>query len=91
MPGNRDEETFDGSFLLHEPYPSNMKEAPRYYAEYLPAHVTPLPKEEWPEVYRAQAAKYTTDQVVCYCNTCYSGPKEVGVDIHHLAQLLFPV
>ena len=76
MEHNRDEEEFDGSFRLHDPFPNNMKEAPAYYAQYLPAYVTPLPKEEWQGYYEEQAKKYTTDEVVGYCNTCVTGAQE---------------
>ena len=89
MPHNRDEETFDGSFLLHPPYPQNMEEAPKYYAQYLPSHVTPMPEEEWIQVYRTQAAKYETECVVTYCNSCRNGLKEAGVSVFHLAELIF--
>ena len=58
MEHNRDEEEFDGSFRLHAPYPQNMQEAPRYFAEYLPAMVTPVPKEEWTERFREHALSY---------------------------------
>ena len=89
MPHNRDEEEYDGSFRLHEPYPSNMELAPKYFAEYLPPLTIPMPQEDWPETYRRQAEKYTTEKVVGYCNTCVNGVKEAGVDVYHLAQLLF--
>ena len=87
---NRDEADFDGSFLLHDPFPQNMREAPRYFAQYLPAHVTPLPREAWPEVYRAQVARYAGQPVVGYCNTCVRGAREGGAEAYHLAELLFP-
>lgn len=89
MEGGRDEEEFDGSFKLHAPYPQNMKEAPHYFAEYLPEHLTILPQEEWDNVYKEQAKKYTTDRVVTYCNTCYQGAKAGGADAFHLATLIF--
>ena len=89
MKDNRDGEMYDGSFLLHEPYPQNMRDAPKYFAEYLPPYTTPMPKEQWPEVYRKQAEKYTTEAVLGYCNTCCASLKEVGVQVYHLAELIF--
>ena len=90
LEANRDAADFDGSFLLHDPYPQNVVEAPQYYGEYLPQHVTVMPEEQWPEVFRAQAAKYTTPRVACYCNTCVSGARQGGADALHLAELIFP-
>lgn len=89
MPRNRDEEEFDGSFRFHEPYPQNMKEAPKYFAEYLPRYVTPLPEEAWPARFREHAAQYATKRVACYCTTCVSGAREGGAEALHLAELAF--
>ena len=33
LEANRDAADFDGSFLLHDPYPQNLQEAPKYFAE----------------------------------------------------------
>lgn len=88
-PPNRDEADYDGSFLLHEPYPQNLQEAPKYFAEYLPQHVTVMPKEEWPLYFKARAEKLPTDKVVTYCNVCTSSLKEAGAEAKHLAELLF--
>ena len=90
MPHNRDEETYDGNFLLHPPFPQNMEEAPKNYRDYVPQHVTVLPKEEWINVYKAQAAKYEVEPVVTYCNSCRNGLKEAGVSVHHIAEMIFP-
>lgn len=89
MPMNRDEETYDGAFLLHAPYPRNVAEAPRYFGEYLPGHVTPLPENQWPDFLTAHAKKYGTKRVVCYCNTCVTGARQGGAEALHLAELLF--
>ncbi len=93
MEENRDKAAFDGSFLLHDPYPQNMEEAPSYFADYLPPHLSPMPEEEWPRIYREQVARYTTEEVVTYCNTCCRGAREGDVEkqhqIHHLAELIF--
>ena len=88
MEHNRDEEEFDGSFRLHAPYPQNMQEAPRYFAEYLPQYVTVLPESEWPERFAAQAARYATPRTVCYCTTCTRGARQGGANAVHLAELL---
>ena len=89
LEANRDAADFDGSFLLHDPYPQNMEEAPRYFRDYLPAHLNVLPEARWGEVYLAQAAKYRTDRVACYCNTCCAGAREGGANAAHLAELIF--
>ena len=89
MPHNRDEETYDGNFLLHPPFPQNVAEAPKYYGEYLPQYVTVMPKEEWIQVYKEQAAKYETEPVVTYCNSCRNGLKEAGVSVYHIAEMIF--
>ncbi|MDO4460495.1 MAG: hypothetical protein Q4C42_10565 [Clostridia bacterium] len=90
MENNRDEEDYDGSFRLHNPYPQNQKEAPKYFKDYLPNYVTPMPEEEWINEFRKHAELYTTDKVVCYCNTCTTGAKQGGANAVHLAELIFP-
>lgn len=89
MPRNRDEEEFDGSFRLHEPYPQNMKEAPRYFAAYLPQYVTPVPEAQWPALFREHAASYATRRVACYCSTCTTAAREGGAVAVHMAELAF--
>ncbi len=89
MKNNRDLETFDGNFLLHEPYPINVKEAPKYYGIYLPSYVTVRDEKEWPDIMKAHAAMYTTNRVACYCNTCTMGARTGGADAYHIAQLMF--
>ena len=89
MPMNRDEETYDGTFLLHAPYPQSIREAPRYFGEIVPRFATPMPEAEWHGVLEAHAKAYTTRRVVGYCNTCVTGARQGGADAVHLAQLLF--
>ena len=90
LEANRDMADFDGSFLLHDPYPQNVREAPSYFAGYLPSHVTPLPREAWPGVYGAHVRQYHGRVAVGYCNTCVRGAREGGAEAYHLAELLFP-
>ena len=89
LANNRDAADFDGSFLLHAPYPQNQAEAPRYFRDYLPAQLHILPEEQWPEYYRAHAAGYPEGRVACYCNTCYRGARNGGAEAFHLAEALF--
>lgn len=89
MPHNRDEESFDGRFMLRYPSAQISKEAPRYFTEYLPEHLTITPESEWDTVFKAHAKSYPTEKVVCYCNTCTSGAQRGGADAKHLASLLF--
>ena len=90
LPENRDAADFDGSFLLHAPYPQNVREAPRYFGEYLPGHLIPLPEEAYPEYFRERAARFGSGRVVCYCNTCTTALRQGGARAEHLAELLFP-
>ncbi len=90
MPGNRDEETYCGTFMLHDPFPQTLKYAPKYFGGYLPEHLTILPREEWPAYMHTHIAQYPTREIVGYCNTCVRDAREAGADIHHLAELLFP-
>ncbi len=89
MDSNRDLETYDGNFLFHDPYPINMKEAPKYFAEYLPEHVTVVPEEEWQHRFEEHARLYRTDRVACYCNTCTTAARKGGADALHLASIIF--
>ena len=88
-PPSRDEADYDGSFLLHAPYPQCVKEAPKYFSEYLPEYVTVMPKEEWPTVYAKRAEELPSKDVVTYCNVCTSSLAEAGANAKHLAELLF--
>ena len=90
MEHNRDEETFDGSFLFHEPPAVNVREAPKYFRDTLPPYLTPLPKEQWADAFREHAKLYRTDRVVCYCNVCTQSARDGGADAYHLAELVFP-
>lgn len=89
MENNRDQETYDGSFLFHPAYPNNIELAPKYYKEYLTPFITPVPQAQWKEKLREHAALYDSEKVVCYCNVCTSGAKEGGADARHLAELIF--
>ena len=90
MPFNRDEETYCGTFMLHEPFPQALKYAPRYFGEYLPGHLTILPEEKWPAYLQAHISRYRTPEIVGYCNTCVKDARAAGAGIFHLAELLFP-
>ena len=87
---NRDEADFDGSFLLHDPYPQNIAEAPHYFRDYLPAYVTAMPENMRSAYYRRRVSELPDSRVVCYCNTCTAGMRLGGADAIHLAELLFP-
>ncbi|MBO6158141.1 MAG: hypothetical protein J6P72_02625 [Firmicutes bacterium] len=87
---NRDEVIYDGSFLLHEAYPQNKKEAPDYFDKYLSDYIHVLPKEEWLATYQEEAAKITTERTAGYCNVCVTSLREGGANAHHLAEYAFP-
>ena len=89
MPVNRDEETYCGTFMLHDPFPQTLKFAPHYFGEYLPEHLTILPQEEWASYMQKHISEYPTREVVGYCNTCVKDAREAGAEIRHLAELLF--
>lgn len=88
-PPSRDEADYDGSFLLHEAYPQCVKEAPKYFVDYLKDYITVKPKEEWPAVYEKRVRELPCKDVVTYCNVCTSSLKEAGANAKHLAELLF--
>ena len=91
LPENRDECTYDGSFLFHAPSAQNVLEAPKYYRDELPKHLTLLPPEEWNNRIREQTAVYPTGiRIAGYCNTCVRSLKETGKDAVHLMELAFP-
>ena len=89
MEHNRDEEGFDGSFLLHAPYPQNVREAPRYFGEYLPRFTADVPASRHAQLFAQHAKLYRTKRVACCCNTCTTAAREGGADAHHLAELIF--
>jgi len=90
MPGNRDEEEYDGGFRYHLPKEAPLKDAPKYFGETLTPYLTLHDESEWTERFREHARLYQGHSVVCYCNTCTSSAKQGGADAYHLAELLFP-
>lgn len=89
MEHNRDEEFYDGPFLFHPAYPSNIEMAPEYFDKYLSRYISIVPKEQWHELFKEHIKAYTTDRVVCYCNVCTSAARDGGADARHLAELIF--
>lgn len=89
MDENRDEASFDGSYLLRDPYPNNMELAPKYYRDYMPKHVMVMNEEEQKVYFKKYAEKFGKEKVVCYCNTCTSGAQAGGADAYHLAEIIF--
>ena len=90
LPENRDETFYDGAFLFREPFPQNVKEAPKYYRDYLPAYLTVLPQEQWSERIRTYAETIPEGhRIAGYCNTCVKSLKDAGVDALHLMEFAF--
>jgi len=90
VPPCRDEADFDGAFLLRRPPERNEREAPGYFVDYLPAHLTVLPESAWKAVFKRRADVFGGMPVVTYCNTCQTGLEEGGADARHIASLMFP-
>lgn len=86
----RDEADYDGSFLLHAPYPQNQTEAPKYFLEYLPGQLNIMPEEKWQGYYEERARTFGDTPVVLYCNTCTTSLRQGGAKAVHIAELLFP-
>ena len=90
LPENRDETLYDGAFLFREPFPQNVKEAPKYYRDYLPAYLTVLPQEQWGERIRTYAETIPEGhRIAGYCNTCVKSLKDAGADALHLMEFAF--
>ncbi len=89
LPENRDETRYDGNFLFHEPYPQNIREAPNYFRDYLPEHLTIFPEDQWNQEIGKYAEALPAGQIAGYCNTCVKGLRDAGKDAVHLMELVF--
>jgi|GEM_PF-445770 len=89
MDHNKDDELYDGSFLFHPAYPSNIEMAPGYFKEYLQNYITIIPQEKWKGLFEEHARLYKTARIACYCNVCTSAAVEGGAEALHLAELIF--
>ncbi|MBR0442013.1 MAG: hypothetical protein IJK25_08775 [Firmicutes bacterium] len=82
--------TFDGEFLYAPMSPDNLKLAPAGFSK-IAERIVPLPEEERHERMREYCARFGTEKVCCFCNSCLKG-LETGLGpgrAFHIAELLF--
>lgn len=93
LPGTEEEVNFDGTWLFDAVRPNNLAIAPVYFQNLQKIIQVRTPEDN--EAYlRSYCRRFTTERVVCYCNSCLTG-LELGMPegrhAVHLAELLFPV
>ena len=86
---NREATEFCGISLLRPAPPRNLKLAPKRYVENAKGRFLPHSPEEQEAAMRAYAATLPQMPVAVYCHYCEEGLELAGVDVRHLAALLF--
>ena len=89
LPGEPD---FDGTFLLSPMSRANLAIAPKSFSA-MEKDLTPMDVDAQVRYLKNYCARFETERVVCYCNSCLSGLKAglpEGRIAVHLAELMFP-
>ena len=86
---NREAPEFCGISLLRPAPPRNLKLAPKRYVENAKGKFLPHSPEEQEAAMRAYAATLPHMPVAVYCHYCEEGLELAGVDVRHLAAMLF--
>ena len=86
---NREATEFCGISLLRPAPPRNLKLAPKRYVENAKGRFLPHSPEEQEAAMRAYAATLPQMPVAVYCHYCEEGLELAGVDVRHLAAMLF--
>ena len=86
---DREAAEFCDMSLLRPAPPRNLKLAPKRYVENAHGKFLPHTEEEQEAAMRAYAAALPQLPVAVYCHYCEKGLKLAGVDVRHLAALLF--
>lgn len=85
---NFDKCRFDGPFLYQNVSKNNLELAPDYYGRFQSDAVVLKTKEEIENIMKDWCNQYTTERVVCYCNSCLKGIQMGGANGIHLIDLL---
>ena len=86
---NREATEFCDISLLRPAPPRNLKLAPKRYVENAKGRFLPHSPEEQEAAMRAYAATLPQMPVAVYCHYCEEGLELAGVDVRHLAAMLF--
>ena len=87
---NYEKTKFCGSDLLEPCTESEKKFAPQRYVVDGATMYKPLSTLEQQEYLQKHCKAITTEKVVCYCTSCFSGINRGGKQAIHLIDLLFP-
>ncbi|MDO4499746.1 MAG: hypothetical protein Q4B60_00560 [Erysipelotrichaceae bacterium] len=79
---------FDGAFKYKTIPPKTLDAAPVYYKNYQKQQ-TILTDEEIAAKMSEQLSEYPTDNIIVYCNSCYSGLKMVDENCKHILEIIF--
>ncbi|MNI93997.1 hypothetical protein D3C73_1520310 [compost metagenome] len=66
----------------------NIKIAPNYFVNQMEGKLEFHTEEEQQRLMEEHCANYTTDRVVCYCNSCLRGVIQGGANGVHLIDLI---
>lgn len=79
---------FCGVFRYNPMKPGNVKIAPKYFVESMEGKLELHTPEEQQKLMDEHCSKYTTDRIVCYCNSCLRGVKQGGANGVHIIELI---
>lgn len=88
---NYDKTEFCGVFRYNIVPERAMKVAPKYFTEKMKGTIALNTKEEQQKIMENHCKLYTTDRVVCYCNSCLRGVKQGGANGVHLMDLIMQI
>ena len=92
LPGRDEEVNFDGAWMFRPVMEFNRKLAPKTFGR-IEKDLNPQPPEWIDRYLRDYCARFKTNRVACYCNSCLGGLNQglpEGKEAVHLARLLFP-
>ncbi len=85
---NYEKSEFCGVFRYNPMQPGNIDIAPNYFVESMEGKLELHTPEEQQKLMDEHCKKYTTDRVVCYCNSCLRGVKQGGTNGVHIIELI---
>lgn len=85
---NYQKSEFCGVFRYNPMRETNIKIAPNYFINQMVGKLELHNEEEQKKLMEEHCKLYSTDRVVCYCNSCLRGAKQGGVNGVHLMDII---
>lgn len=85
---NYEKAEFCGVFRYNPMRETNIKISPNYFVNQMEGKLELQTEEEQQKLMDDHCKLYTTERVVCYCNSCLRGVKQGGANGFHLMDLI---